>query len=141
MEILFVRRVGLNLVPDGADCASVVAKLPFGRPIRVDLKQPRNPLRHRLYWALCHRIGDAVGVDSENISDLLKIETGHCVIVKSKKYGELRLPRSISFAKVSETEFKTFLDRCIQVIHENWGISRPDILEAIKDLLDEKQAA
>lgn len=135
MADFFARRVGNALAPDGPDCASVLAKIPFGKLMRVEVKQPRNGNFHRLYWALCARIGDAVGVDSENISDLLKIETGHCVIVRSKTYGELRLPRSISYAAMDNAAFSDFFERCVQVIHETWGIAKPDILAAVDDLL------
>lgn len=135
MAELFVRRIGNALAPDGSDCASVLAKVPFGKLMRIEIKQPRNGNFHRLYWALCARIGDAVGVDSENISDLLKIETGHCTIVKSKTYGELRLPRSISYAAMDNAAFSIFFERCVQVICDTWGIAKPDVLAAVEDLL------
>lgn len=135
MTALFVRRVGNALHPDGADCAAVFAKLPFGRPIKVEITQPRNVRFHRLYWALVNRIADAVGSEPENVSDLLKIETGHCTIVRSKKYGDLRLPKSISFAKMDEMAFRKFFDACVLVIHETWAIAVPDITAAVEDLL------
>lgn len=140
METLFVRRVGNALHPDGADCAAVVSKLPFGRAIRVEIKQPRNVRFHRLYWALINRIADAVGADPENVSDLLKIESGYCTLVRSKKYGDIRLPGSISFAKMDEMAFRKFFDCCVQVIHENWAIAVPDILAAVEDLLHPEAA-
>lgn len=141
MTIFWVRRVGSVLHPSGNDAIAALSKLPFGRTLKVEVKQPRNGNFHRLYWALCARIGDAVGVDPENISDLLKIETGHCVIVKSKTYGELRLPRSISYAAMDNDAFKTFFDRCVVVVCETWGISKPDVLAAVEDLLDPEQRA
>jgi hypothetical protein len=140
METLFVRRVGNVLHPDGADCAAVVSKLPFGRAIRVDLKQPRNVRFHRLYWALVNRIADAVGSEPENVSDLLKIESGHFTLVRSKKYGDLRLPKSISFAQMDEMAFRKFFDGCVLVIEANWGVSKPDILAAVEDLLHPVEA-
>ena len=141
MATLYVRRVGNSLHPDGADCAAVLSKLPFNRLLRVEIKQPRNVQFHRLYWALCARIGDAVGADSENISDLLKIETGHCTLIRSKKYGELRLPASIAFAAMDADGFRDFFDRCVVAIYEQWGISKPDILATIADLLDPPKSA
>jgi hypothetical protein len=140
MTKLFVRRVGNALQPDGADCAAVFSKLPFGRAIQVDIKQPRNVRFHRLYWALVNRIADAIGSEPETVSDLLKIETGHCTLVRSKKYGDLRLPQSISFAKMDEMAFRKFFDACVLVIHENWGIAVPDILSAVEDLLHPEAA-
>lgn len=130
------------LRPYGAESAAAFGKLPFGKTVRVEVKQPRNGKFHRKYWLLCARIGDAVGVDSENVSDLLKIETGHCTIVKSKTYGELRLPRSISYAAMDNAAFSEFWDKCVQVICSTWGIARADALEAVKDLIhDQAEAA
>lgn len=129
-------REGDTLRPYGADSAAAFSKLPFGKLLRIEAKQPRNPKLNRLYWVMVHRIANAIGADSENVSDLLKIETGHCHIVKSKKYGEVRLPRSISFAEMDETAFRTFFDKCVLVIYEEWGIQRADVLDAVRDLFD-----
>lgn len=121
--------------PWGDDSWSVFAKLKGGIPVYVEIKQPRNAKHSALYWVLCHRIADAVGTTSENVSDLLKIGTGHCTTIKSKSLGEVRLPRSISFAKMGQTEFADFFERCISVITTEWGIARPDVLSAVSDLL------
>lgn len=118
-----------------AESAVVFSKLPFGKPLRVKVQQPRSGPQHRLYWTLVHRIAEAIGAEPENVSDILKIETGHCVTVKSKKHGEVRLPRSISFAAMDQTRFREFFDRCLIVICETWGIERQDILAAVEDLI------
>ena len=63
-----------------------------GTLVQVVVHRPRHTNRLRLYWALCTRIADALGnVTSENVSDILKIETGHCKIIKGKTdtwYGQ-----------------------------------------------------
>lgn len=141
MGTFWAQREGMTLRPYGAESASVFAKMPLGKTFYVEVKQPRNGKFHRLYWTLCSRIGDAVGVDAENISDLLKIETGHCAIVRSKTHGELRLPRSISYAAMDNAAFSDFFEKCIQVICSTWGIARADILDVVKDLLDEREVA
>lgn len=138
MSVLWLKRVGNALVPDADDSASQLARLPFGKALRAEVKQPRNTRHHRLYFALCHRIADAVGSTAENVSDLLKIETGHCDIIRSKKYGEIRLPKSIAFASMTQDEFSKFFERCVLCVYENWGIARADVLVAVGDLLDSK---
>lgn len=135
MAEFWATRKGDSLVPDGAESFAAFSKIPFGKTVKVEAKQPRNSGHHRLFWALCARIGDAVGASSENVCDLLKIETGHCDIVRSKKYGEIRLPRSISFAKMDQTEFRVFFERCVIVICDTWGMDRRDVLAAVEDLL------
>jgi hypothetical protein len=137
----WVIREGMSLKAYGPESASLIAKLPFGKPVHVEAKQRRNARHSALYWVLCHRIADAVGTTSENVSDLLKIGTGHCTIVKSKKYGEVRLPQSISFAKMDQAAFREFFDKCLVVILTEWGIASEDVREAVKDLLEEKVEA
>lgn len=128
-------RKGDALHVTDTESAAAFSKVPFGKPVHVQVRQPRNGQHHRLYWTLCQRIADAVGADAENVSDILKIETGHCVTVKSRKHGELRLPRSISFAKMDQTAFREFFDRCITVICETWGTQRADVLATVEDLI------
>lgn len=136
--IIWLKRVGNGLFADSDDSAAEFAKLPFGKTLQAVVKQPRNARHARLYWALCHRIGAAIGADAENISDLLKIETGYCTIIHSKKYGEIRLPKSISFASMDQSAFHDFFEACVRVIYENWSISRSDVLDAVSDLLAPK---
>lgn len=135
MVDFWAQRVGGTLVPDSVESSAVFAKVPFGKAVHIEVKQPRNGGFHRLYWALCQRVADGVDASSENISDTLKIATGHCTIVKTKSYGELRLPKSISFAAMDQTAFSEFFERCIRVIYEEWKIDPA----AVADLLAPSQ--
>lgn len=138
MPVLWLKRVGNALVPDGDDSFAVFAKIPFAKSMQWEGKVPRNVGHHRLYWGLVHRIASAIGEQAETVSDLLKIETGHCTVIHSKKYGEIRLPQSIAFAKMDQAAFSEFFERCVQVIYSQWGIARSDILDAVGDLLEPK---
>lgn len=140
MATFWAIREGMALRPFGAESAAVFGKMPFDKTFHVEVKQPRNGKHHRLYWTLCTRIGDAVGLDAEDVSDVLKKHTGHIREVKTKR-GIEQFPKSISFAAMDQTAFSTFFDKCILVITTEWGIARADILECIQDLLTEKTAA
>jgi len=131
-----MQRVGETLVPDSAESAAEFARLPAGKPLHVEVKQPRSGAHHRLYWSLCHRIAQAKGLNAENVSDLFKISSGHCTIIRSRKYGEIRLPKSISFASMEQTEFSAFFERCVQVAYSEWGIDPA----AVSDLLCPQEA-
>lgn len=134
MTTLWLRRVGNALHPDGDESVAEFAKLPFVKSLRCEIKQPRNAAFHRLYWAVCARIATGVGSNSENISDVLKIATGHYTTIRSKNYGEIRLPKSIAFHNLDETAFREFFLRCLVVIFQEWGIGA----DAFSDLLDVK---
>jgi len=108
--------------------------LPFNKSLRIEVRQPRNPAFHRLFFALCKRIGDGIGKDTEQIATVFKYATGHYDAFKTKTYGEVKVPRSISFAKLDETAFRVFFDRCVEVALTEWGIDAA----SLADLLDPK---
>lgn len=134
MTILYLIKSGNALHP--ADDASIgeFARLPFSKPLRCEVKQPRNPAFHRLYFALCKRIADGVGKDAEDISTVFKFATGHVDRIRSKSYGDIMVPKSISFAKLDNTSFRAFFEKCVLVATTEWGIEAT----AFSDLLDPK---
>lgn len=140
MSDFWVERTNGGLSPRTAEDAAVMSQLPFGKPIQITAKTPRNSRFNALYWILCTRIGNAIGQDKETISDMLKIGTGHATIVKSKTYGVLRLPKSIAFAKMSEEDFRQFFERCAFVISAEWAIEKPEVYAAVSDLLLPEEA-
>lgn len=131
----WVIKAGASLRAADQESFDALMGLPTGKSLKAEVKLPRNAAHHRLYWTLCHRIAAAVGSTSENVSDLLKIGTGHCDVIRSKSYGEVRLPKSISFASMDQWAFSEFFERCVKVIYEEWGIARKDVLEAVEELL------
>ena len=87
---------------------------------------------------MVNRIAKAVGSDPSAVSDLLKIEAGWCHIIKSKKHGIMRLPKSIAWSRMGEDEFSIFFETCIRTIFSEWSIERQDVLDAVSDLLEPK---
>lgn len=138
MATLWLRRVGNVLHADGDASVAALSKLPLNKLLKAEVKQPRRAKHHRLYWELCHRIGDAVGSDPETVSDMLKVATGHCTVVKSKTYGILHFPKSISWGSLDQQGFNIFFEKCIEVIFSEWGIARKDVLEVLGDLIERK---
>lgn len=59
--------------------------------------------------------------------------------IRTKRGVEL-MPLSISWSKMDQTDFDKFFNKCLDVITSEWGIARPDILEAVKDLIGEEVA-
>lgn len=131
MTILYLRRIGNALYPDGDESISELLKLPFGKSFRAEVKQPRNVQFHRLYFALCKRIADGVGRDAEEISTIFKFATGHVEQVHSRTYGYIKVPRSISFAKLDNAAFTEFFSKCVEVALTEWGIDGADIADLV----------
>ena len=127
-------REGMALRPFGAESATVFGKLPFGKVVHVEVRQPRNGPHHRLYWVLCKRIADAVGCEDEDISYILKKRTGHVKQIKTRSGAEERV-LSIAWAKMDQIAFDKFWDKCLHVIETEFGIVRPDVLAVVDDIL------
>lgn len=134
MTTFWAQRFGESLRPLGPESAAQLGKLPFQKDLKIAVFQPRHAKRHRLFWLMCERVAAAIGADSGVVADLLKIETGHCVVVKSARYGIVRIPKSIAFHAMDETQFREFFNRCVVAICENWGSSKPEVLAAMADL-------
>lgn len=140
MSEFWAMRKGDGLQPHTMEDAALMARIPFGKPIKVTAVAPRNGRFHALFWVLCTRIGDAVGLDADRVCYVLKIQTGHAEIIHSKKYGELRIAKSISFAAMDETAFRAFFEKCVDAIYAEWAIARADVLAAVSDLLTPQEA-
>ena len=139
MAEMWCERIGGALRPADQESLDEFSKLPVGKPLHVEVKQPRNAAFHRLYWSLCARIANAKGVTAENISDVLKVATGHVTTVSTKSYGRIHIPKSISFAAMDQTAFREFFERCVVVVYDEWQIEP----EFVNDLLlpQERQSA
>jgi len=130
----FWQRKGYSIVPADDSARAVLTRLKEGDLLTCDAKRPRNIGRHKLYWAICNLIADSIGtVTPENISDILKIETGHCRIIKGQT-DTWKVPLSISFAAMDDIAFAGFLDRVKVVITEQWF---PRMGREIRDAVDE----
>jgi hypothetical protein len=117
-KAFFVRTLH-GLLPDNEQAVEALRGVKIGHHVAVEVSRPRNLNHHRLYWALCNKIANALDVEAENISDVLKLRTGHFTTVTTRS-GPVHLPRSISFASMDQTAFKSFFDRCCRVISTEW---------------------
>lgn len=118
-----------------------------GDVVRGDLRKPRNPRRHRWYWALCGLVAENSERTAEEVSTLLKLATGHRDTLPLKAGacphcgGEVAkvayLPKSISFAKMDDVQFAAFVDRCVHVVVTRLlpGVEAPILKAEIEAML------
>lgn len=119
MTKAFFRRTLAGLAPDDERAQDALRGVAIGAVVAVEVTRPRNLQHHRLYWALCTKIANAIDVTPENVSDVLKLRTGHFETVQTKS-GPVHLPRSISFAKMDQAEFREYFERCCRVVSMEW---------------------
>ena len=132
--------------------------LHFGSEYFVDAKQKRNGKFHRLYWAMCTLISTALnngpGIrtwDSGAVDRRLRVATGHREFVAITDAEEKELgfppdimvigvvPLSISFTKMDETQFSTFVQDCMNYVRTTlapWVEDAPEWRD-VRDILTE----
>lgn len=118
MKYLFRR--GLNgLNPFGEDAEKFFRTLKVGDVVNLEIRRPRNPLQHRLYWQLCRTVAmnHSTLTNEDMVHQAIKILTGHVDIVR---IGDdlVQIPRSIAFDKMDQVEFDEFFERAKNVVAE-----------------------
>lgn len=111
---IFIRQPA-SLVPADDAAREALAGIPIGSQVSVEVSRPRNLSHHRKYWALCSAIASSIGAQRENISDVLKLRSGHFVVVQTKK-ERYQFPRSIAFHKMDQAAFDKFFNECAMVV-------------------------
>lgn len=112
---LFIRSVQ-GLAPDNDTAREALQGVAVGSIVACEISSPRNVNHLRLYWSLCATIGDSIGVHRENISDVIKLKSGHYRTVKTKA-ETYQFPKSISFAAMkTQGEFSAFFNTACQIV-------------------------
>lgn len=130
MAVIFVKRVGSALLPDGDESIATLDKLPFDRLLKAEVTEPRNIRFHNLFFKLCSRIGSGIGRDAAWVANALKIETGWTDVFEYG--GKVHIvPRSIAFHKMDNLQFKEWFEQCVDVIYRVWGVDPASVADLL----------
>lgn len=141
-RLLFTRTLrGLEPTPGPAE--DWFRKIKVGSTVAIEKpKQPRNGQQLRFYWALIKVIYDnlpegVVYKDTEDLSDALKIAVGHCRIIELPSGAIQRIPKSISYSKMEQDKFDSFLTAVVDMAIKHWlpGITQAEIRERAEQML------
>lgn len=135
-EFLARKHLG-KLEPVDEAGQEAMRNLRHGETIKITISRPRNVQHHRKFFALC----SIVHANQEHYSSVeqvvaaLKVATGHCDFVVTQK-GWTAIPRSISFAKMDQTEFNAFYEKCVDYVVTKIipGISRDDLRNELLEI-------
>lgn len=114
-----------GLVPLTDDDYDEKKKLKIGEVYQVDIKKLRNIRFHRLYFALincsweyCNEKQAEFFKNDKNVfRKSMEVSAGHCDTVYSVTKKEWQdVPRSISFEKMDEFEFRDLYDKVKNVL-------------------------
>ena len=129
---------GLSPIDESGE--AVIRKLGLGEIVSIEMKRPRNVKFHAKFFAMLNIIFQNQD-HYKSLDDLLeicKLAIGHCHTVETK-FGLVKIPDSISFAQMDESEFADFYDRaCKWVIEEVIpGLDRQGLDEEVRAQLQD----
>lgn len=106
---------GLN--PFGEEAEKFFRSLKTGDVVNLEIRKPRNPLQHRLYWSMCRAVAmnhDTLQTE-EQVHQVIKILAGHVDMVR---VGDkiVQVPKSIAFDRMDQLEFDTFFNRAKDIV-------------------------
>jgi hypothetical protein len=108
-------------------------KIPLNEPIIYEWKKPRNLKFHKKFFALLNLVFE--NQDQYNNLDHLRkdltISAGYYDLRLNIEGVEIREAKSISFAKMTDTEFSDYYNRIIDVVVKWLGIDKDDIIQNI----------
>jgi hypothetical protein len=131
----FLVRTSTGLAAGDAQAAEVLNAIKLGEVVRVDTVKERNVKQHRLFWVMCHALGEALGQPTKVVADALKLRTGHFTEVQTLDGELLRIPDSIAFNAMDQIAFNAFFNECCREVCAAWlphmtpGKWRKDILQ------------
>lgn len=128
-EVIMRKRVArageIGLFPVDDEGYETLARIKHNRDLGVAIVQRRNPRHHRLFFAILKFVQMhspvMTGVPIERLKTAVKLATGLADEGVDMETGEVyRVPRSISWAAMDQTEFAPWFDDACRVIAERW---------------------
>lgn len=122
---LFLKNTSAGLIPLYDEGYENKRKLKIGETYKVKITKARNVGLHRKYFALISCAWEYLnesqtkffGENKEQFRKTIEIAAGHCDTVFSLSRREwVEVPKSISFEKMDELQFRELYDRCKDVI-------------------------
>ena len=115
---IMVKRLGA-LRPTDDEGTEAMQKISDGSLVKVTWTRPRNIRFHNKFFAMLGIVfkNQEHYKSMDELLGVCKLRIGHVVVVQTP-HGEEKWPKSISFAKMDETEFSAFYDRAV-----DWVIS------------------
>lgn len=128
MAEIHMKRAPHGLVPATADAAEMLAKIGIGKPVNAKVTQPRNGKFHRKFfgmldvaysnheWPEVSTNWGKATVSRDLFRQYVTVKAGYYEAALTP-HGEVRCtPKSISWAKMDETEFERLYSAVLDVI-------------------------
>src|SRR3990167_7591673 len=136
---IFVKHLQ-SLRPTDEASEELLRHIGQGELVSVEIKRPRHLGWHRRYFAMLQIVfaNQSYYKSLDDLLDVCKLAVGHYRTVRTKQ-GDVRIPKSISFASMDQTEFEAFYDRACDWVSQEVipGLQRHDLDEEVRLQLEE----
>ena len=134
---IMVKRLGA-FRPTDDEGTEAMQTIPDGSLVRLSWTRPRNGRFHNKFFAMLGIVlkNQEHYQSMDELLGVCKLRIGHVTIVQTPR-GEERWPKSISFAKMDETEFSLFYDRAVDWVLQEVipGLQRQHLDAEVEDQL------
>ena len=138
---IYVKNTLQGLIPlyDG-DYEEKKKSMKLGEIYEVQIKKPRNPKRHKLFFVLLEvgRSNVDIEIEREQFRQWLLLEVGYVDMYKTPSGKYQKHPKSMSFANCDEVEFNNLFWKCFDRIKKLLDVTDEDLEGAVNTELGEK---
>jgi hypothetical protein len=132
MAKLLLKRTLNGFAPADDMAVEAAKRFKLGEVYRAEVVRPRSRKTLARWWVLCQMILDNSDTfrSKEQVSDYLKIRTGHSTSIVARGSGEIfHVANSIDFDSLDETQFADLWQRACDVVVEDLlpGITQHDV--------------
>lgn len=127
---IVMKRTATGLAPVSSFDAEELDRIGIGSEVEVSIHQRRSGKNHRHFFVVLSRIVESGATPFptvETFLDALKMSMGHVEMRQSMSGPPYFVPASISWAKMSEHEFKEFKQRAFELIAVHYKIDPTQI--------------
>ena len=143
MDLFIVKNKYGQILPAYDSDRVILQKVKVDEIYKCSLVYPRNYEFFKKYWAMCRNAHYLLSEENEKkwptyhaLEIALRLEVGHFDPV-IRPNGEVdRIPKSISFANQSESEFQEMYDNCLNILLKDFLNNDISIEDFEENLLD-----
>lgn len=145
-KFLAIKHFG-SLRPADEQGEAALRNIKQGATVTVEMRRPRNPKHHRMFWALMTIVHSNMDGDRyptvEDLVAAVKIAAGLRTRIELPN-GEVGfIPGSIAFHNLDQSGFDEFYDRVCDLIAKHFlpGVTSNDLKREVEIMIGVRQAA
>lgn len=134
MKLYLTKQGNGSFMPSYGSDHEAAKKIKTGNTVECEIKQSRNILFHRKYFALLNLVyeNQEVYQNLDHLRHDLTLEAGFYDVRYNIHGEEIKQVKSISFASMSEFEFNELYSKTLDVIVKYFKFEREEIEENIE---------